>query len=102
MLCYYERGSSNWPLVVQERLFFSGPHLGHMEVPRLGVQLELQLPAYTTATAMPDPSCVCDLHHSQQQHPILNPLSEARDRTRNLTAPSQIRFYCARTDTPRA
>ena len=30
---------------------FLGPHLRHMEVPRLGVQLELQLPAYTTATA---------------------------------------------------
>ena len=27
---------------------FLGPHLQHMEVLRLGVQLELQLPAYTT------------------------------------------------------
>ena len=27
-----------------------------MEVPRLGVRPELQLPAYTTATAMQDPS----------------------------------------------
>ena len=25
-----------------------------MELPRLGVKLELQLPAYTTATATPD------------------------------------------------
>ena len=32
-------------------IFFLGPHLQHMEVPRLGVKLELQLPAYTTATA---------------------------------------------------
>ena len=39
----------------------------HMEVPRLGVESELQLPAYITATAMPDPSCVCDLHHSSRQ-----------------------------------
>ena len=31
--------------------FFLGPHLQHMEVPGLGVKLELQLPAYTTATA---------------------------------------------------
>ena len=30
---------------------FLGPHLQHMEAPRLGVQLELQLPVYTTATA---------------------------------------------------
>ena len=37
-----------------------------MEVPRLGVQSELQLPAYTTATATPGPSRVCDLHHSSQ------------------------------------
>ena len=35
--------------------FFLGLHLQHMEVPRLGVKLELQLPAYTTATAMQDP-----------------------------------------------
>ena len=27
-----------------------GPYLRHMEVPKLGVQWELQLPAYTTAT----------------------------------------------------
>ena len=35
--------------------FFLGPHPQHMEVPRLGVKLELQMLAYTTATAMPDP-----------------------------------------------
>ena len=32
---------------------FLGPHPWHMEVPRLEVELELQLPAYTTATAKP-------------------------------------------------
>ena len=31
--------------------FFLGPHPQYMEVPRLGVQSELQVPAYTTATA---------------------------------------------------
>ena len=45
-------------------IVFLGPHLQHMEILRLGVQLELQLPAYTTATATLDPSCICDLHHS--------------------------------------
>ena len=30
---------------------FLGPLLWHMEVPRLGVKLELQLLVYTTATA---------------------------------------------------
>ena len=52
-----------------------------MEVPRLGVQLELQLPAYTTATATPDLSYACILHYSSQQRWILNPLSEAKDQT---------------------
>ena len=41
---------------------FLGPHSWHVEVPRLGVELELQPPAYITATL--DPSCVCNLHHS--------------------------------------
>ena len=45
-------------------LVFLGLHLQHMEFPRLGVQLELQLWAYTTATATTDPSCVCVLQHS--------------------------------------
>ena len=66
-----------------------------MEVPTLGIQSELQLLAYTTATVTPDPSHVWDLHHSSQKHKILNPLSEARDQTHNLMVPSQIRFCCA-------
>ena len=45
-----------------------------MEFPRLGIELELQLPAYTTATAMQDLSHVCDLYHSSQQSQILKPL----------------------------
>ena len=71
-----------------------------MEVPRLEVKSELELPAYTTATAMQDPSHVCSLHHSSQQHQILNPLSEARERTRNLMVPSQIHCRCAMMGTP--
>ena len=61
-----------------------------MEVPRLGVKEELQLPVYTTATATPDQSYVCDLHHSLWQHQILNPLSEARDQTLILMDTSQV------------
>ena len=60
-------------------------HLQHMEVASLGVKLELQLLAYTTATATPDLSHICDLHHSSWQRRILNPLSEARDQTRIFT-----------------
>ena len=70
-----------------------------MEVPRFGVKSELQLLAYTTATATPDPSHICDLHYSSGQHQILNPLIEARDQTCNLM-PSQIRFCRAATGTP--
>ena len=47
--------------------FFRRPNLRLMEVPRLGVALELQLLANTTATATPYPSRICDLHHSSWQ-----------------------------------
>ena len=64
-----------------------------MDIPRPGVQRELQLPAYTTVTAMQDPS-VCDLHHSSRQRRILNPPREARNRTCNLMVPGRICFHC--------
>ena len=60
------------------------------EVPRLRVQSELQLPDHTRATATQDPSHICDLHHISRQHQILNPLSKARDQTRNLMVSSWI------------
>ena len=43
-----------------------------MEVPRLGVESELQPLAYARATAMRDPSCVCNLHQSSWQRRIVN------------------------------
>ena len=49
---------------------FLGPlswHMGHMEVSRLGVKLELQPMTYTTAKAMLDLSHICELHHSSWQ-----------------------------------
>ena len=58
---------------------FLWAHPQHMDVPRLGVKLELELPA--TTTAMPDPSDICNPHHSSGQRQILNPLSKARDQT---------------------
>ena len=72
--------------------FFLGPNLQHTEVPRLGVQSELQVLAMATAIAMPDPSHVCKLHCSSWQCPILNPLSEARDRTCILMNLRLVRF----------
>ena len=53
----------------------------HFGFPRLGVESELQLPAYTTARATQDPRHSCNLHHNSPQRRIPNPLSEARDRT---------------------
>ena len=65
------RTSNRIPDGIDENTFFFfvflGLHPQHMEFSRLGVELELQLPVYTTATAMPDPSHVCDLHHSSPQ-----------------------------------
>ena len=72
---------------------FLGLHLRHVQVPRLGVKLELQLLAYTTAKETQDPSLVYDLHYRSQQRLILNPLREARDRTCILTVTSQV-CYC--------
>ena len=41
------------------------------ESSQAGTESELQLPVYTTATATPDPSHICDLHHSLRQRWIL-------------------------------
>ena len=46
----------------------------------LGGQIGSAAAVYTTATATPDLSCICNLHCSLQQGRIPNPLSEARDR----------------------
>ena len=79
---------------------FWGPHLWHMEVLRLGVKLELQLPFYTTATATQDPSPVYNLYHSSWQCQILNPLHDARSQTCILTGTSWIHYHCGTVGTP--
>jgi len=52
-----------------------------MEVPKLGVKLELLLLAYiaATATATWHLIYVCDLQHSSEQHQAPDPMSKARD-----------------------
>ena len=85
------------------RTFFSflGPHLQHVEVLRLGGESELQLSAYTTATAtlgselrlQPTPQLTAMLD--------VNPPSKARDQTRILTDISWVRFRCPTMGTPR-
>ena len=51
------------------------------EVPRLGVELELQLPACTIATAMLDLSHICDLCCILAAMPDPSPPSEVRYQT---------------------
>ena len=74
---------------------FLGPHLWHMDVPRLGVKSELLLPAYATAAVMQDLSHIFDLYHSSWQLQILDSLSEARDRTCVLLDTSQVCYLWA-------
>ena len=68
---------------------FLGLHPWQMEI-WIGVESELQLLAFGTATATQELSHFCELHHSSKQHRILNPLSEARGLTCILMDTSQI------------
>ena len=52
--------SCSWIPFIFFLFSFLQPCSWHTEVPRLGVKLEQQLLAYTTATAMPDPRSICD------------------------------------------
>ena len=70
---------------------FLGPQVHNMEVSRLGVELELQLLSYATATQ--DLSHVFDQYRSSGQHWLLNPLSEARDQTYILMYSSWVRYH---------
>ena len=81
--------------------FFSllGLHLWHVEILGLGGELETLL-VYTTATAMPDPSHVCDLHHGSGQCGILNPLSKARDCTGILMGTTWVHYHRAMVEIP--
>ena len=65
-----------------------------MALPGLGVELEPQLPASTTAAAAatdtPEPNHNGYLRLGLQQRQILNPLSETRDRTHILMGTSWV------------
>ena len=45
---------------------------------------------YTTTKGTQDPRDTFNLHHSWEDHWIINPLSKARDQTHNLIVPSQF------------
>ena len=55
-----------------------------MEDLSLEAESELQLQAFTTVTATPDPSRIFDLHCNLRQPWILDSLSKARDGTHIL------------------
>ena len=69
-------------------------HLQHMEVLKAKGQITL---TYTFGLHHSHSNLgselLCNLRHSSQQCQILNPLSEARDRTRNLMVTSWV-HYC--------
>ena len=71
--------------------FLLGLYPRHMEVPRRGVQPELQLLA--TATAPRAASATYTT--GQRQSWIPHTLSESRNRTSILMDTSQIHFHCA-------
>ena len=70
------------------------PFLGPLPMAYGGSQarglIKAVAPAYTRATATPDPSCIYDLHRRSRQRRILNPLSKAGIQTCNLMVPSWI------------
>ena len=104
MICFDTCFMCTWWKCIFPSCFFGGEwvlHPRHMEVPRLKADSELQLLACATATATPDQSCVCDLHHSSQQCQILNPLSKARDRPHVLMDTSQVSYCWVTAGAPR-
>ena len=61
-----------------------------MEVSRLEVEIGAATETYAAATATPDLSRICHLHCSWWQSWIVNPLSEARNRTHILEDTSRV------------
>ena len=60
--------------------FFKGCTLSIQKFPGQGSNRRCCCwPLPERATATPDPSHICDLHHSSQQYQFLNSLSKARD-----------------------
>ena len=80
---------------ISHRIFFFFLFRAAFSVPRLGVKLELQLLAYSTATVKPDSSHVGNIQHRSWQHRIPDPLSKSKDRTHILMDTSWIPFCCA-------
>ena len=74
----YDLGQVSFFLSVFLSFVFLGPHLQHMEVPRLGIKSKLQLSATATATVIWDTSHVCNLYHTTAQDNARSPTHWAR------------------------
>lgn len=74
--CFHILLNSICIYLVKAFFFLVGLHPWPMEIPRLGGDSELQLPAYSSATATPEPTLVYGLHCSSWQQQILKLLSE--------------------------
>ena len=72
-----------------------------MEIPRLEICL-IAAVAATLHHSHSNLGSELRLQPTSQQHWIINPLSEARDRTHNLMVPHRIHFCCTTTGTPDA
>jgi len=71
-------------------LIFLGLHPQHMEVPRLGVQSELQLPAYATTTATANAG----------SEPHLQPTPTAHSNTGSLIHQARLGIKTATSQVP--
>ena len=80
-------------------LVSSGPHLRHVEVPRLRVESELNLLAYTaTATQIWTTPAAYNTAYSSAT--VCNPLNETRGRTHILRDTSWVHYHRSVTGTP--
>ena len=73
-------------------LFFLGLHLLHMEVPRLGFRATAAGLHHCHGNVGSEP-CLQPTPQDLQKCPILNPLSETRDRTCVLMDTSQVHYH---------
>ena len=89
-----------YPFFFKKKIFFKGLHLRQYGDSQARGLIRASYSCQPMPQPTRDPSHVCDLHHSSRQLQILNPLSDARDRTCNLMVPGWIHFCCATTGTP--
>ena len=94
-LCH--RGNSPDPFIYLFHLFKAAPAAYGISQARGPIRAAA---ARAAARATREPSHVCDLCYSSQQHWILNPLTKARDQTHVLMDTGQFCYHLATMGTP--